>query len=444
MTAGRVPEAGGERDDRALASAMRTVRRRLIPFLFVLYIFAYLDRINVGFASLQMNAALGFSAATYGLGFGVFFLSYVAFEIPSNMILARVGARLWIARIMVTWGLVSMGMVFVRGAGAFYALRFLLGAAEAGFFPGIIFYLTRWIPQAERARTVAAFMTATLAAGVIGGPISGALLGLQGVGGLAGWQWLFLLEGLPSVVLGLVVLFVLADRPEDARWLSPAEKSALASRLDGEQSAETSHARSVRGVLTSGTVWLLAAAHFFLIPLALYAFSSWLPQIVQAASGGSAIEVGVLSAVPYAAGAVAMVLAGRHSDRTGERRWHVAAAAATSAAGFAATAFAHGLLPTLLSLTVAMAALASIFGPFWTLSTAVVNGPGAAAGIALINAVGNIGGFVGPSVVGYMKDLTDSFAAGLLFVAAVLIIGGALVLTARDREAEDRAAILRA
>jgi sugar phosphate permease len=419
-----------------LARAVAAVRRRLIPFLFLLYIFAYLDRINVGFASLQMNAALGFSAATYGLGFGIFFLSYVALEIPSNMMLARVGARIWIARIMITWGIVSIATMFIRSANAFYALRFLLGAAEAGFFPGIIFYLTRWIPQRERARTVAAFMTATLAAGVIGGPVSGALLGLSGIAGLAGWQWLFLLEGLPSVLLGIVVLAVLQDDPVDARWLSGPERDALVAQLAVDRAAGTSHGRSARAVLTSPLVWLLATAHFFLIPLALYAFSSWLPQIIQTVYAGTSFRIGVLSAIPYAAGAVAMVVVGRHSDRAGERRWHVAACASVSAAGFLATAFAHGLIVTMVSLTIAMAGLASVFGPFWTLSTAVVNGAGAAAGIALINSVGNIGGFVGPSVVGYIKDWTNSFTMGLVFVAAIMAAGGALVLVVPDGSEE--------
>ena len=416
-----------------LARAVAAVRRRLIPFLFLLYIVAYLDRINVGFASLQMKPALGFSDATYGLGAGIFFLGYVAFEIPSNVMLARIGARIWIARIMITWGIVSIATMFIRSANAFYALRFLLGAAEAGFFPGIIFYLTRWIPQRDRARTVAAFMTATLAAGVIGGPISGALLGLSGIAGLAGWQWLFLLEGLPSVLLGIVVLAVLNDSPADARWLPGAERDALIAQLAVDRAGGTSHGRSARAVLTSPLVWLLAAAHFFLIPLALYAFSSWLPQIIQSVYAGTSFRIGVLSAIPYAVGAVAMVVVGRHSDRTGERRWHVAACAAVSAAGFLATAFAHGLIVTMVCLTIAMAGLASIFGPFWTLSTAVVNGAGAAAGIALINAVGNIGGFVGPSVVGYIKDWTNSFTMGLVFVAAILAAGGALVLAVPDR-----------
>jgi sugar phosphate permease len=416
------------RDDQALASASAAVRRRLIPFLFLLYVFSYLDRVNVGFASLQMNAELGFSASTYGFGFGVFFISYLLLEVPSNMMLARVGARLWIARIMITWGAVSIAMMFIRSAAMFYALRFLLGAAEAGFFPGIIFYLTAWVPSSERARTIAAFMTATLAAGVIGGPISGALLTLHGAAGLSGWQWLFLLEGLPSFALGFVVLAVLVDRPEEARWLSAEEQAALVGAVSRERGTATVHGRSPSAALASPLVWLLSAAYFLLIPVALYAFGSWLPQIIRARYQGGDFGVGVLSACPYLAGAVAMVIVGRQSDRLQERRWHVAVSALVSAAGFCAAAFVHGLAGSMIALTVAMAGLASTFGPFWGLATAMVNGAGAAAGIALINSLGNVGGFVGPYAVGYIRDATQSFTYGLVFVAVTVAAGAALVL----------------
>jgi ACS family tartrate transporter-like MFS transporter len=411
-----------------LAAAVSAVRRRLIPFLFLLYIFAYLDRINVGFASLQMNTALGFSAATYGLASGIFFLGYVVFEIPSNVILARVGARRWIARIMVTWGLVSAATVFVRSAQMFAVLRFLLGVAEAGFFPGIIFYLTRWVPAAERARTIAAFMTATVSAGIIGGPISGALLTLDGAGGLAGWQWLFLLEGVPAVVLGVVVLAVLTDRPEVARWLPARQKVALVERLRVEESAHASRTEAAVAALLQGRTWLLSVV-YFTIPVALYAFGFFLPQILRGSYSGGDFGIGVLSAVPYLAAAVAMVVAGRHSDRTGERRWHVAIAALTSGGGFIAAALVHGLMPSIVALSVAMAGLASMFGPFWTLATSFVTGAGAAAGIALINSVGNVGGFVGPYLLGYIKDRTNSFSAGLMLIGFVVIAGGFLVLT---------------
>ena len=412
------------------------MRRRLIPFLFLLYIFAYLDRINVGFASLQMNAALGLSPAAYGLGSGIFFLSYVIFEVPSNVILARIGARLWIARIMVTWGLVSSATMFTRSAAMFYALRFLLGVAEAGFFPGIIYYLTRWVPARERARTIASFMTATLTAGMIGGPVSGALLSLDGAGGLAGWQWLFLLEGLPSVVVGLVVLRVLIDSPEEAPWLSSRQKEALVSCLQQERAASGMATDTARTALGSGRTWLLGVAHFFAIPVALYGFGFWLPQIIQGSFKGSDFEIGLLSAIPYLAGAVAMVLVGRHSDRTGERRWHVAGAALVSCAGFVMTAFVGGIGLTMVGLTIALCGLASIFGPFWTLSTSFLGGMGAAAGIALVNSVGNIGGFVGPYLLGYIKGHTQSFAIGLVAIGAIVLTGGLLVLAVPRLDAE--------
>ncbi|HJZ78009.1 MAG TPA: MFS transporter [Vicinamibacterales bacterium] len=428
----RIPDATPPAVAPVLADAARVVakvRRRLIPFLFLLYIVAYLDRINVGFAALQMNASLGFSSTVYGLGAGIFFLSYTLFEIPSNIMLARIGARLWIARIMISWGIVSSAMMFVRTAPAFYALRFLLGAAEAGFFPGIIFYLTLWFPGAERARTVAAFMTAVLMAGVIGGPLSGALLSLHGAGGLAGWQWLFLLEGLPAVVLGVVVLRVLDERPRDAAWLSAAERDALVACLrdDDERRRVESTGRALRNRRT----WLIAIIHI-VIPVTLYGIGFWMPQMLKTSSGASDFVVGLLSAIPYAAGAIAMVVAGRHSDRTGERRWHFFVPAATCAGALVASTLSSGAVWTVAALTVAMAGLASMFGPFWALATSQVAGVGAAASIALINSVGNTGGFFGPYLLGAINDATHSFAAGLFAIAAILVVGGALALRVRD------------
>lgn len=401
-------------------------RRRLIPFLFLLYVVAYLDRINVGFAALQMNRALGLSATAYGLGAGIFFISYVAFEVPSNLILARIGARIWIARIMITWGLVSAATMFVRGAAGFYTLRFLLGAAEAGFFPGIIYYLTQWFPPRERARTIAAFMTATLAAGIVGGPVSGALLTLDGAGGLAGWQWLFLLEGVPAVILGLAVLAWLPDGPGDARWLTPAEREAIVAELASAEGV-TRRGRTLADALKTPAVWLLAAV-YFTIPVALYGFGFWLPQIIKSATAADDFSIGLLSAIPYAVAAAAMIAVARHSDATGERRWHVAVSAAVGGVAFALAGRAPGIVPALVLLSIAMAGLASMFGPFWTLSTAHVSGLGAAGAIALINATGNIGGFVGPYLLGFVRDRTHGFAAGLLLVGAILVAGGALVL----------------
>jgi MFS family permease len=421
----------GSTADAALEAAAAKVRRRLVPFLFLLYIFAYLDRINVGFASLQMNRALGFSAAVYGFGAGVFFLSYTAFEIPSNVILARVGARRWIARIMITWGIASAAMMFVRDATSFYTLRFVLGAAEAGFFPGIIYYLTRWVPARERARTVASFMTAVVTAGIVGGPISGALLSMDGFAGLAGWQWMFLLEGVPATLLGFVVLGVLVETPADARWLTTDEKTALLTRIAAEHDAASGRAQRAADALRHPMVWRLAMV-YFVVPVALYAFGFFLPQILQAASAGTPLQIGVLSAVPYLAGAIGMLVTARQSDRTGERRWFVALGAAVAGAGLIGTAFVHGLAPSLLLLSVAMLGLASMFGPFWTLATSFVHGAGAAAGIALINSVGNVGGFVGPYGIGYLRDLTNGFAAGLIAIGLIVLAGGALVLTVPD------------
>jgi ACS family tartrate transporter-like MFS transporter len=412
------------------ASVSAKVRRRLIPFLFLLYIVAYIDRINVGFAALQMNAALGFSASTFGLGAGIFFLSYIAFEIPSNVMLTRVGARLWIARIMFSWGLVSSATMFVRSAAGFYAARFLLGAAEAGFFPGVIFYLTHWFPARERARAIAMLMTASLIAGVVGGPISGALLSLDGLGGLAGWQWLFLLEGLPAIALGFVVLRVLDERPDAAAWLTGEERDVLKTSLAADATARVGQELAVSAVLRNPGVWLLAIV-YFTIPVATYGLGFWLPQIIKAVSGGSNAEVGFISAIPYVVGAIGMVIAGRHSDRTGERRWHVAIAAFVGGAAFALSAFVHGLVPALVVLSLAILGVASMFGPFWTLATSRVSGVGAAVGIALINSVGNSGGFVGPYLLGYIKDATQSFAVGFVFIGAILVCGGALVLRAR-------------
>ena len=414
-----------------LATVLPKVRRRLIPFLFLLYIVSYLDRINVGFAALQMNAALGLSASAYGFGAGIFFLSYTLLEVPSNIVLARIGARLWIARIMITWGVVSSGMMLVRGADSFYALRFLLGAAEAGFFPGIIFYLTRWFPARERARTIAAFMTATLVAGIVGGPVSGALLSMHGLGGLAGWQWLFLLEGLPAVVLGFVVLFYLTERPEDARWLTDDEWTALVSALRQDASARASATDTVTRAFGSGRIWLLAAV-YFTIPVALYAFGFWLPQIIKTASNGSNFEIGLLTAIPYVVGAAGMVVVARHSDRTGERRWHIVGAAMVGGTAFAGSTVMHSLAGSLVALSLAMLGLASMFGPFWALATSTLGGVGAAAAIALINSIGNTGGFAGPYLIGYIRDRTHSFTWGLIVVGAVLAFVPLLVIALRE------------
>jgi ACS family tartrate transporter-like MFS transporter len=332
---------------------------------------------------------------------------------------------------MITWGLVSSATLFARGAASFYALRFALGAAEAGFFPGIIFYLTQWFPTRERARAIALFMTATLAAGIVGGPVSGAILSMDGVSGLAGWQWLFLLEGLPAVVLGIVVLGYLTDGPEAARWLGDADRAALVDALeqDRRQIAPTKTGQALK----SGRIWRLALA-YFTIPVALYAIGFWLPQILKGTSSRSDFKVGLLSAIPYVVGGSAMIVAARHSDRVQERRWHIVVSAVIGGAGFAATAASSAFPWPLVSLSVAMLGLASMFGPFWALATSTTRGTGAAAAIALINSVGNTGGFVGPYLVGYIRDRTHSFAWGLIAVGAILAIIPVVVLPVPEEQ----------
>jgi ACS family tartrate transporter-like MFS transporter len=414
-------------------AALATVRQRLIPFLFVLYVVSYLDRINVGFAALQMNQALHLSATAYGLGAGVFFLSYTIFEVPSNIVLARLGARVWIARIMITWGLVSAAMMLARGPVHFYVLRFLLGAAEAGFFPGIIYYLTRWFPRRERARTIAGFMTATLVAGIIGGPVSGAVLTMHGLAGLQGWQWLFLIEGLPAVLLGFCVLAWLPDSPHDASWLTDGECIAILRAL-AEDEVDQPVEHHVGKTLTDPRVWLLAIV-YFTVPLALYTIGFWLPQIIKVSAGGpsatSDMQVGILSAIPYLVGAIGMMAAARHSDRTSERRWHIVVAAAAGGVSLAASAVVHSLGGSLILLSMAMLGLASMFGPFWALATSSLAGVGAAAAIALINSIGNTGGFVGPYLVGYVRDARGSFSWGLALVGGLLAAVPLLVLAVR-------------
>jgi ACS family tartrate transporter-like MFS transporter len=324
---------------------MQKVSRRLIPYLFVLYVAAYLDRINIGFAQLQMKSALGFSDTVYGLGAGIFFLGYFLFEVPSNLILARVGARVWIARIMITWGLIASAMAIVRTPAEFYALRFLLGVAEAGFFPGVIYYLSQWFPAAARASAISRFMTAAAVSGIVGGPLSAALFKLDGVSGLAGWQWIFVAEGIPSVVLGVTTLWFLTDRPAEAKWLSPADREHLERTMRSEAAdiARRGHV-SLRDALLHPTVWRLSLLSFTLL-VGLYGISFWLPQIVESLSSGDNVEVALLSGIPYVAAAVAMVVVGAHSDRNRERCLHIAGAALVGAAGLGATAMIQTPVP---------------------------------------------------------------------------------------------------
>lgn len=420
-------EAHGEDPSGALRKAIL----RLLPFLFLLYVVAYLDRVNVGFAQLQLQHDLGFSKTVYGFAAGIFFLGYFCFEVPSNLILQKVGARRWIARIMFSWGLVAMLMSLIRNAPTFYVLRFLLGITEAGFFPGILLYMTFWFTSAERARIVAWFMTANAAAFIVGGPVSGALLTLNGAKGLAGWQWLFLLEGLPAVALGFVVYRYLPDGPEQANWLSPSERVWLNARLAEEQARKVQRSPlahfSLRDTLTTPAVWLLCALYFTLV-VGMYGLSLWLPQLIKAFHGISDLQVGFLSAIPYLSAAVCMVLTASHSDRTGERRLHVAVAAFFGMVGLILTGTLHQPLGGLLALSLAAAGMWSTLGPFWAMPTAFLDGRAAAGGLALINSVGNLGGFVGPYLVGYAQDRTHSSSVGMYLLAFSVFVSIFLAL----------------
>ena len=411
-------------------AAIGRVTRRLVGFAFLCYVVAYVDRVNIGFAASALQRDLGLSDTAYGIGGGLFFLGYCLFEIPSNLILERVGARLWIARIMIGWGLVSMGMMFVTTTASFYAARVLLGVAEAGFFPGMVLYFTYWIPASERARTGALFMMAAPIAIIVGAPISESLLRLDGALGLAGWQWLFLLEGCPAVVLGFAALRVLTDRPENASWLPAREREWLASAMTAERAARAAgrHAAVFEG-FRSPKVWLLATI-YFLNTTVTYGIFLWLPKILRDLSGTDGWRLSVMTAIPFVAALIGMVLIGRHSDRTGERKRHVAACALTAATGLVLAAFfTNNLWLLVLSFTLSQIGQRSVMSVFWSIPPMVLGGTAAAAGIALINAVGNLGGFFGPSIMGWLRDATGGYGGGFLVLASGLVVAAALVLT---------------
>jgi ACS family tartrate transporter-like MFS transporter len=419
------------------ASALKKVGTRLIPFVAVLYFAAFIDRVNVSFAAAQMNRDLGFSAYVYGLGAGIFFIGYSLFEVPSNLILHKVGGRRWLARIMITWAIVAGAMALVTGANGFYVLRFLLGVAEAGFFPGIIYYLTYWVPAAGRARLVGTFMTAIPISTALGGPLSNAILRLDGNLGLSGWQWLFLTETIPSLVLGFATLLYLPDTPADAAWLTAEERHWLTGKLAAEKSSRSAHNHAgVIKALRSSRVLSLSLCYFG-AEIGLYGVIFWIPQIF--AHAGVAIgNVGNMVAVPYAIAAICMVWWCRRSDLKKERVWHIAMASLVAFFGLAASAWlVNSPLLSVVAISIGAAGTLAILPIFWTLPAAILDGAAAAAAIAMINALGNVGGFAGPFMIGWIKDATGSFTWGLLAAAgSVLLTGIIAVLIGHDAGAE--------
>ncbi|AKJ67186.1 MFS transporter [Pandoraea thiooxydans] len=406
----------------------RKVGWRLIPLLLICYVVSYLDRVNVGFAKLQMVSDLKFSETVYGLGAGIFFFGYFLFEVPSNIILHKVGARVWIARIMITWGIVSGATMFVSTPETFYVMRFLLGLAEAGFFPGIILYLTYWYPSARRGRMTAWFMTAVALSGFVGGPLSGWILkDVSGLYGLAGWQWLFLLEALPSLVIGVVVFFYLDDRIQSAKWLTDEEKALLVRNIDTD--AVGKHDLPLSRVFGNGRLWVMSLIYFSFV-IGLYGVSFWLPTIIKSTGVKDPLTIGLLTAIPFGFAVIAMLVIGWRSDLKRERRWHVAIPALISAAGlFLSTVWSHNTQLAMIALTFATMGIMAVLPLFWSLPTAILGGAAAAAGIAMINSLGNLAGFFGPYLVGFLKDATHSTNSGIYVLAAFMVLGALLVLS---------------
>jgi ACS family tartrate transporter-like MFS transporter len=405
------------------------VSRRLLPLIVVAYLVAYIDRTNVAFAALTMNQDVGLSPYIYGLGAGIFFLGYALFEVPSNMVLERVGARRWIARIMITWGIISGMMALTVGPASFLTLRFLLGVAEAGFFPGIIFYLSCWFPAAYRARVISTLFIAVPVSNAMASVLSGAILEMNGVLGLHGWQWVFILEAIPAVLLAFVVLKYMTDRPGEATWLSPDEREWLEKELHAERVRVESAGRlGLLQVLTDRRVLALSMIYLFSVTAG-YGIVFFLPQILKSL-GHSNFVTGVLTAIPYAIGVAGLLLWGHSSDRRGERRWHLIVALAVAAVGLVGVAWFHGSYWAIAAMAIVAVGSYGSRPSFWPMPSMFLTGAAAAAGIALINSIGNLGGYVGPFIVGWIKDSTGSFQMGLYFLAACAAISALITFVA--------------
>lgn len=422
-----VPDPGG--------ATVRKVTLHLLPFLFILYIVAYLDRVNFGYAALQMNSSLGINAELFGFLSGIFFIGYLIFEVPSNIILQKIGARIWIARILISWGIIVIITGFAQDALQLAVLRFLLGIAEAGFFPGVIYYITRWFRARDLARAVALFMTALTLANIAGAPISTWILDNIAWLGLEGWRWLFILEGIPAVFLGAVTFLILTDSPGDARWLTSGEKTWLITTIARERKENSREKpETLMTMLRNPRVWHLAVI-YCMLTIGLYGIAFWMPQIIKGMNTGATnFETGLITVIPYSVAAIAMVLWSRHSDRSLERRFHTAIPPMLGGIGMIGSALAPTPLISILMLTLATAGIFCTFGPFWTLPPLLLGGTAAAVGIAVVNSLGNFGGFVGPSAVGFLTQVTGDTRSGLAVLGIALLFGGFAVLALKGAE----------
>ncbi len=407
---------------------------RLMPFLFLLYIVAYLDRINVSFGVLQMRGQLGLSERVIGRASGIFFIGYFFFQLPSNLVLEKFGVRRWISALMITWGVISCLMIFIRGPLSFYTMRFLLGAAEAGFFPGIILYMKHWFPARARARAVAWFMTANPLAGIIGSPISGALLGLHG-SGLSGWQWMFLIEGMPAILLGAAVFWTLADTPRDAKWLQPEERDLLLKNLATERQSDAGLTKSsVLAAIFSLRIWLLSLVYFG-VSTTMYGVTLWLPSVIKSLSGLGNFAISLIAILPFLVTTIIMVLVGLHSDRSGERRWHTAVPAFVAGAALICAAYGSSTAVVVAAIGLGLAGAEAMVGPFWAMATSRMEGLSAAAGIAVINSIANLGGYFGPDIIGFFRSVGGGFRGGLLAIGATVAVSGIIALVVGRRAA---------
>jgi D-galactonate transporter len=425
MPHGQIPPLASEA---AIDATYRKVTWRLIPFLFICYMVAFIDRINIGYAQLQMKQSLAFSDAVYGLGAGIFFIGYFLFEVPSNLMLARVGARRTLLRIMFCWGLVAAAMMFVSTPTMFYVLRFLLGVFEAGFFPGVLLYLTYWYPNARRGRIIALFMSATAIAGIVAGPLSGGIMKyMDGMNGWAGWQWLFLVQGLPATLLGIVAFFYLQDKPEDARWLKPAEKAIVRAQLDADQGAAGASHGSFLQLLRDPKVYVLSLIYFLLLGAA-YAIVFWVPTVIRSWGITDVLQIGLYAAIPNLIGAIAMVLVARHSDAKMERRWHLIGCVLLASVGMLLTVMVKGNLAlSLACLSLAVVGVASATPIFFTIPTAYLSHASAAAGLALISSLGNLGAAVSPSLTGLISARTGNPLDSMFLVIAIYAVVAVIV-----------------